>query len=164
MTKEKIKSALEFMRREMNNSIWWEPSGLTRVGNPRGNPPDLTASEAVSVFHLLIQKDLLVPAINERKEKCFLLHHAKEEEWNRLIADIDKNWIQRNWLTGLKWIGVFLLWMSSIVISTYVSKNVEHHLNELNAQVLTLKAQLAVKKPGPPQPTVIPPSAGSQQP
>ena len=134
MTKEMRKAAHEFMFKEFGKSIWWEVKDLTQAGNPQGNPPDLNLAEAKSLFHELFKMDLVIPAKNEHKEDCFIIHQAKEKEWKALINP--PNFIQRHWKQALLWIGAFILWTSSLVYSTYITKTVEHRVEQINQKVI----------------------------
>jgi hypothetical protein len=139
MTDEKQKDAFKFMFAEFGKPIWWRAGSLTRAGNPNANPPppDLNAVEAESIFRLLASKELIFPFINERNEPCFLIHHAKEKEWKDLI-DPPKppTFLQKNWKRILMLIGAFILWTSSLIYSTYITKTVENRVENFNQKIM----------------------------
>ena len=137
MTPEKQKEAFKFMFAEFGKPIWWKPPSLTRAGNPNGNPPDLNLVEAESIFRLLASKELIFPFINKHKEACFLIHHAKEQEWKDLIdPPPPPTFLQKHWKKILIWIGTFLLWTSSLIYSTYITKTVENRIEKSNEKIM----------------------------
>jgi hypothetical protein len=134
MTPQQQKEAFKFMFAEFGKPIWWKPGSLTKVGNPKANPPDLNIAEAESIFRLLASKELIFPFINEHGESCFLIHHAKEKEWKELINP--PNFCQRHWKKILLWIGAFILWSLSLVYSTYITKTVENRVEKINQKIM----------------------------
>ena len=146
MTKSKQKEAIQFMFAEIGKPIWWKSPALTKAGNPVANSPDLNASEAESIFRLLAAKDLIFPAINPAGESCFLLHHAKQDEWEQLIKDTrDIGWVENNGKKTLWYIGVFLFWVLGIVVATWLSTATEVSFDAINRQLIELKEQINTK-------------------
>ena len=134
MTPALKKEAHEFMFREFGKSIWWESKDLTRAGNPQGNPPDLNAAEAKSIFHDLFTMDLVIPTKNEHGEDCFIMHQARESEWEALIKP--PNFFQKHWKCILSVIGTFILYSTSLIYSTYLTKTIEKRIEELDIRVV----------------------------
>ena len=120
------KDAFKFMYAEFGKSIWWQSPDLTHVGNPSANPPppDLNKAQAESIFHELISKDLLFPAINSKGETCWLIHQGKKTEWENLINP--PNWFQEHWVDSLKYSGVFILF--SLPSNTSSNCSIDTHL------------------------------------
>jgi len=118
------KEAFQFMYAEFGKSIWWQPQVLTRSNNPKANPPDLNQVQAESIFHELISKELLLPAINPNGQNCWLIHQGKKAEWEALINP--PNFFRKNW----KYLGIFLLWSSSLAYSTVLVKAVNNKLEK----------------------------------
>lgn len=146
MTPESQREAYQFIFKEFGKPIWWKPGSLTKEGNPNGNSPELNIAEAESVFRTLTEKDLIFPFINEHKEACFLIHHAKKPEWEDLIdTPPPPTFLQKYWKQILIWIGTFLLWASSLIYSTYITKTVENRIEKSNEKIM--KWEIEEKEP-----------------
>ena len=133
MTEQLRKEAHEFMFKEFGKSIWWEAKDLTRDGNPKGNPPDLNLAEAESIFHDLFKTGLVIPAKNKDGKDWFIIHQTRRKEWEDLIDP--PNIFQRNKKQILTWLVAFILWLSSIYISAYITKQVESRIDKMENQV-----------------------------
>ena len=140
MTKAKQKAALQFMFAHISEPIWWQSRALTKTANPVADSPDLNAAEAESVFRLLATKDLIFPAINPANEPCFLLHSAKEPEWKELITP--PSFLKHNWRRVLLSVGALFLWLSSVIISTWLTKSVEGRVDDINKVISELREQI----------------------
>jgi len=136
------REAFQFMYVEFGKSIWWQSPSLTRAGNPKADPPppNLNQVQADSIFHELISKELLLPAINPNGQNCWLIHQGKKTEWAALINP--PNFFQRH----IYHIGIFLLWSSSIIYSTWLVKTVEYRI-EKRAEPIPVLAAPKEQKP-----------------
>jgi hypothetical protein len=112
--------------------IWWTPGGLTREGNPAGNPPgEIKATEAESIFQDLKRKELLLPAINNRGQACYILNECKEAEWKMEILDAGRpSWLKKR--TAIT-VGKVMIWLLTAFLAGYLGaagKNVaDRHMS-----------------------------------
>jgi len=110
MNDQRRQDILSWMLKESHDGKWWKPGSLTMNGNPDGKPPgNLTAAEDLSIFSDLKKKELLVSALNDRREPCFILNECKEAEWKAEVADAVKPFWRKSRL--LKTVGKALLWI-----------------------------------------------------
>ena len=142
MNDQRRQAILRWMYNESKGGKWWQPGVLTPAGNPAGNPPgNLNAAEDLSIFIDLKKKELLVSAINDRREPCFVLNECKEDEWKAEIRDAVKPW----WMKSrfLKTVGKVLLWGMATFLGSYlaasakiaVDKSALHNIGNVDAKV-----------------------------
>jgi len=73
-----------------HKGLYWRPSVLIDGLNKDPSAPKLTIAEAISIFKYLEEKGLIIPIV-ESGSRAYLLHEAKEQEWNAFICDRIQN-------------------------------------------------------------------------
>jgi hypothetical protein len=79
--------AVKWLWSNRGKDIWWTPGVLT-ADNPDPTSPHLTTIEAISIFEILHENGLIIPAI-QNGQHVFLLHETKIQEWNKFIKELE---------------------------------------------------------------------------
>ncbi len=86
-TKPNLLIASEWLWSNRGKNIWWTPGTLSQ-SNPDPTSPKLTDVEAISIFKVLLERGLIFSAERDGRT-IFLLHEAKEQEWNSFIGELN---------------------------------------------------------------------------
>ncbi len=128
------KEILSWMLANSRNGTWWRPGALTKEGNPDGKPPaNLNAAEDLCVFEDLKKKELLVSAINDKMQPCFVLNECKEEEWKDEIEDAERPWWKKSKI--FKKTGKVIIWIIATFLVGYLAALAEKFVNSSSIEM-----------------------------